>query len=62
MFEKTGLSGERSELVDKANSVKAQFKDQADALNYYSKTLEKICSKNGKTIQEFLMMAETRPE
>ena len=62
MFEKTELSGERSELVDKANSLKAQFKSKEDAVDFYSKALEKICSKNGKTIQEFLMMADTRPE
>lgn len=53
---------ERSELVEKANSLKPQFKNKTEAINFYSQALEKICTKNGKSIQDFLMMAETQIE
>ena len=62
MFEKTEFGGERSELVEKANSLKAQFKSTEEAINYYSQALEKICTKKGQTVQDFLMMAETQTE
>ncbi len=62
MFEKNDLSSERSELLEKANSLKAQFKNNEDARLHYATALEKICTKNSKTIQEFLMLAESSQE
>ena len=62
MLENIRVETERSELVEKANSLKPQFKNKKEAIDFYSQALETICSKNGKTIQEFLMMAEGQVE
>jgi len=53
---------ERSELVEKANLLKPQFKNKDEAILFYSQALEKICSKNGQSVQDFLKIAETEVE
>lgn len=62
MLENIRREEERSELVEKANSLKPQFKNKTEAISFYSQALENLCTKNGKTIQEFLMMAEAQSE
>ncbi len=62
MLENIRREEERSELVEKANSLKPQFTNKSEAINYYSQALESLCMKNGKSIQDFLLMAETQTE
>ena len=53
---------ERSELVEKANALRPQFKTNAEAISFYSQALEALSTKNGYSIQDFLMLAETQVE
>ena len=60
MLENIEVEKNKSELVEKASSLKAQFKTKEDAIIFYSQALEKICTKNGKSIDEFLKLAESQ--
>ena len=60
MLENFEYKQEKSELIERVATLKPQFKDRTEALAFYCQKLEKISSAHGKTVDDFLALAESQ--
>ena len=61
MLEKNERMPERSELLERVSKLSSEFENRFKAIDSYLKELTELSLSHGKSVDEYLAIAETQP-